>query len=58
MKIREEHEQRSWSEDELRSSLAEAQLEVVSVENFDPYNEADVIEAPTVKLFFAVAPLR
>lgn len=54
--IRERHEQRAWSEAEIRSALDEAGLDAVSVENFDPYNEADVIEAPTVKLFFTVAP--
>lgn len=52
--IRETHEQRAWSEAEIRGALAEAGLEVVSVENFDPFNEQDVIEAPTVKLFFTV----
>lgn len=52
--IRETHEQRAWSEQEIRDALAEAGLEIVSVENFDPFNEQEVIEAPTVKLFFTV----
>jgi len=52
--IRERHEQRAWSEQELRAMLAEAGLDAVSVENFDPYNEAEIIDAPTVKLFFTV----
>ena len=56
--IRETHEQRAWSEAEIGGALADAGLEIVSVENFDPYNEAEVIDAPTVKLFFTVSKLR
>lgn len=56
--IRERHEQRAWSERDIRAMLAEAGLEALSVENFDPYNEAEIIDAPTVKLFFTVRKLR
>jgi len=58
VKIRERHEQRAWSERDLRAALAEAGLESVSVENFDPYGEQAIIDAPTVKLFFTVRKLR
>ncbi|HYR29903.1 MAG TPA: class I SAM-dependent methyltransferase [Thermoanaerobaculia bacterium] len=52
--IREQHRQRAYSEREIVSALAEAQLTPVEVLDFDPYGEE--IEARTVKLFFVVAP--
>lgn len=50
VEIREQHRQRAYSEREIVSALAEAQLEPVEVSDFDPYGEE--IEARTVKLFF------
>jgi SAM-dependent methyltransferase len=52
VEIRERHEQRAWSEEEMRGMLAEAGLEAVEVVDFDPYEEAAELAAPTVKLFF------
>ena len=52
--IREHHRQRAYSEREIRKMLAEAGLTAVDVLDFDPYGEADDIEAATVKLFFIV----
>jgi SAM-dependent methyltransferase len=52
VKIRETHEQRAYSEREIIESLGEAGLAVVDVIDFDPYNEADTLEAEGVKLFF------
>lgn len=50
--IREEHLQRAYSEREITSALAEAGLEPVEIFHFDPYGEAEELEAVTVKLFF------
>jgi len=58
VEIRETHEQRAWSERDIHAALRDAELEVLSVENFDPYDEAEDIAAPTVKLFFTVAPAK
>ena len=52
VRIRETHEQRAYSEREIVESLADAGLSVVDVIDFDPYNEADTLEAEGVKLFF------
>ena len=52
VEIRERHEQRAWSKNEVRAALREAGLEVVDVVNFDPYEEAGDLHAETVKLFF------
>ena len=54
VEIRERHEQRAWSKNEVRAALREAGLEVVEVVNFDPYEEAGDLHAETVKLFFTV----
>lgn len=52
VKIREVHRQRAYTELEIASALAEADLVPVEVFDFDPYGEE--IEARTVKLFFIV----
>ena len=56
--IREQHRQRAYSEREIVSSLAEAQLTPVDVIDFDPYHDLDVVTAERVKLFFVCAPER
>ena len=50
--IRETHEQRAYSEREIVESLSDAGLAPVEVIDFDPYNEADSLNAGGVKLFF------
>ena len=55
--IREQHRQRAYSEREITSALADAQLVPVDVIDFDPYEERDAVDAPTVKLFFVVKPI-
>lgn len=52
IEIREEHLQRAYNESEITSALAEAGLEPVEIFHFDPYGEAEELEAVTVKLFF------
>jgi SAM-dependent methyltransferase len=52
VEIREMHEQRAYSEREIVESLGDAGLAPVDVIDFDPYNEADTLEASGVKLFF------
>lgn len=52
VEIREWHEQRAWTKSEIRGMLREAGLRVVDVVDFDPFEEADSVNAPTVKLFF------
>jgi len=52
VEIRERHEQRAWSKSEVRAALRQAGLEIVEVENFDPYGESPELRAETVKLFF------
>ena len=52
--IREQHKQRAYSEKEITKMLAAAGLAPVDVIDFDPYDEADNINAATVKLFFVV----
>lgn len=56
VEIRERHSQRAYSEREITRMLAEAGLVPVEVNDFDPYDEADAIEARTVKLFFVARP--
>ncbi len=51
-RIRERHEQRAYSEREIVEALAEAGLSVVELIDFDPFHEADTLEAAGVKLFF------
>jgi SAM-dependent methyltransferase len=52
VEIRETHEQRAYNEREIVESLGEAGLTPVEVIDFDPYNEAESLEAGGVKLFF------
>ncbi len=52
VEIRETHEQRAYSEREIVDSLAEAGLAAVEILDFDPYNEAEELEAGGVKFFF------
>jgi SAM-dependent methyltransferase len=52
VEIRERHEQRAWSKNDVRGALREAGLQAIEVVNFDPYGEADELDAETVKLFF------
>jgi len=47
---------RAYSEREIVSALADAQLVPLDVIDFDPYEERDAVDAPTVKLFFVVKP--
>ena len=57
VEIREQRRQRAYSEEEIVSALAEARLSAVDVIDFDPYGEAEAVDAPTVKLFFVAAPV-
>jgi SAM-dependent methyltransferase len=50
--IRERHEQRAYSQDEIVDALHDAGLAPVELIDFDPFNEADTLEAAGVKLFF------
>jgi len=52
--IREQHRQRAYSEREIRRALDSAGLEPVEIFDFDPYEERDSDDSPTVKLFFVV----
>jgi len=52
VEIHEQHRQRAYSEREITKALSEAKLVPVDVIDFDPYNEADAVDAQTVKLFF------
>jgi Methylase involved in ubiquinone/menaquinone biosynthesis len=52
VEICETHEQRAYSEREIVESLGDAGLVPVEILDFDPYNEADSLEASAVKLFF------
>jgi SAM-dependent methyltransferase len=52
--IHEQHLQRAYSEREIVKALAEAELVPVEVMDFDPYEERDADDSPTVKLFFVV----
>ena len=56
IEIREEHLQRAYSQRDITKALHEAGLEPVEVFHFDPYGEAEDLEAVTVKLFFVVRP--
>lgn len=55
--IEEQHRQRAYSEREIVKALASAGLQPVDVIDFDPYGEAEAVEAPTVKLFFIARPM-
>lgn len=52
VEIDEQHLQRAYGEREITDSLAAAGLVPADVIDFDPYGEADDIDAATVKLFF------
>lgn len=52
IEIREQHRQRAYSEREIQKALDAARLVPVDVIEFDPYGEAEAVDAPTVKLFF------
>ncbi|HEV8660908.1 MAG TPA: class I SAM-dependent methyltransferase [Thermoanaerobaculia bacterium] len=54
--IRETHEQRAYSEREIIESLGEAALAPVEVIDFDPFDEAETLEAAGVKFFFVCRP--
>jgi SAM-dependent methyltransferase len=54
--IDERHQQRAWREREIAEALAEADLAPLDVAEFDPFGEADSIEAATVKLFYVCGP--
>lgn len=52
VEIHETHEQRAYTEREIVESLGDASLAPVEVIDFDPYNEAESLDAGGVKLFF------
>lgn len=54
--IQEQHRQRAYSEREIVKALDASDLVPVDVLNFDPYGEAEDIDATTVKLFFVCKP--
>lgn len=54
--INELHRQRAYSEREIVKTLDAAGMEPVDVLHFDPYGEAEDIDAATVKLFFVCRP--
>jgi SAM-dependent methyltransferase len=54
--IREQHRQRAYSQREITKMLATAGLTAIEILDFDPYDEADAINAATVKLFFIARP--
>ncbi len=53
VRIRESHQQRSWSEGEILDALERASLEVVEQVDFDPFRESGG-GGPGVKWFFVV----
>jgi len=55
--IREQHRQRAYSEREIVTALADASLSPIDVFDFDPYEERDTVDAPTVKMFFVARPV-
>ncbi|HEX2062042.1 MAG TPA: class I SAM-dependent methyltransferase [Thermoanaerobaculia bacterium] len=54
--IREQHRQRAYSEREIQKALDAARLAPIDVIDFDPYGEAQAVDASTVKLFFICRP--
>ena len=56
VEIHEQHRQRAYSEREITKMLTAAGLAPIEVLDFDPYDEAEAIDAATVKLFFVVRP--
>ncbi len=57
VEIHELHRQRAYSEKDITKALAEAGMAPVEVLDFDPYGEAENVDAQTVKLFFIVRPI-
>ena len=55
VEIHERHEQRAYSEAEIVDALQEAGLKSLEVIDFDPFNEADTLDARGVKFFFVCA---
>jgi hypothetical protein len=58
VEIREQHLQRAYSQREITRALNDAGLAPVDVLDFDPYGEADAVDATTVKLFFIARTAR
>lgn len=56
IEIREEHRQRAYGRKEIVGALELAGLTPLEILDFDPYGEADAIDAQTVKLFFVCRP--
>lgn len=54
--IHERHRQRAYTEREIGKALDAAGLVPTDVVEFDPYGEAQAVDAPTVKLFFVCGP--
>ncbi|HEU4889499.1 MAG TPA: methyltransferase domain-containing protein [Thermoanaerobaculia bacterium] len=54
--IDEQHRQRAYSEREIVKALDAAGMAPVDVIDFDPYGEAEAVNAATVKLFFVCRP--
>ena len=54
--INELHRQRAYSEREIVKALDAANMAPVDVIDFDPYGEAQAVNAATVKLFFVCRP--
>jgi SAM-dependent methyltransferase len=54
--INEHHRQRAYSEREITKALDAAGMAPVDVIDFDPYGEAEAVNAATVKLFFVCRP--
>lgn len=52
VEIRETHRQRAYREREIVEALAEAGLTTVEIRDFDPFGEADDLDAAGVKFFF------
>ncbi|HVR39294.1 MAG TPA: class I SAM-dependent methyltransferase [Thermoanaerobaculia bacterium] len=52
VEIRETHRQRAYREKEILDALGEAGLEAVEIRDFDPFGDADDLDAAGVKLFF------
>ena len=55
--IDEHHSQRAWREREITDALQEAGLAPLDVIEFDPYGEAEALDAAAVKLFYVCGPL-
>jgi SAM-dependent methyltransferase len=56
VRIHEEHRQRAYTRDQIKTVLSEAGLAALEITDFDPYGEGGAVAAPTVKLFFVCRP--